>query len=67
MQMTLKMIAIWYKDSGFKINEHKTELFLFHDNYTHKVTITIQCVQIISTLSMNVPGAIFNTNVTWSD
>jgi hypothetical protein len=54
------------KDSGLKVNESKTEICLFHQNDTHKVTILLQNEIITSKKSMKLLGVLFNSKLNWS-
>jgi hypothetical protein len=39
--MQLEIIVKYIKDFGLKVNESKTEICLFHQNDTQKITLTL--------------------------
>ncbi len=46
LTVTLITVNKWVKDVELKVNESKTELFLFHRKYTQAVNITFSKVLI---------------------
>ena len=63
----LKHITKWFKDSGLKINEEKTELCLFHRNDHAPITISLNGVTLKSKPSINVLGVKFDCKLSWND
>ena len=61
-----RIIAIWLKESGLKVNEEKTELCLFYKKDTHPVEIIFNNVIVKSIPYMNVLGVCFESKLTWS-
>jgi hypothetical protein len=61
----LDKILKWLKDSGFKVNENKTELCIFHRNETTEGQLQIGESLIASKEGMNVLGMTFNSKFKW--
>ena len=66
MQIKLKIITTWLRDSGLKVNEQKTELCLFYKRDTPPVEIIINNIPVKSATSMNVLGVSFDSKLTWT-
>ena len=66
LESKLELILKWLTDSGLKVNENKTELCLFHRKDTHPITILLNNATIVSKLSINVLGVLFDSKLTWS-
>jgi hypothetical protein len=58
----LDTINRWLKDSGFNVDEGKTEVCLFHRLDCQQITLNINKPQIRSQDSMNVLGVTFDCN-----
>ena len=63
---TSTMIA-WFKKSGLKVNEQKTDFCVFHKNDTRSVTLTIDNQQYKSSNQMKILGVVFDTKLTWNE
>ena len=57
------MIITWLKDSGLKVNDSKTDLCLFHPADTQRIVIDINGYLIMSNLTINVVGVIFDSKL----
>jgi hypothetical protein len=66
MENALIRISKWFKDSGLKVNNAKTDLCLFYKNDTAPITLTLGIEEIRSNKSMNVLGIMFDSKLTWS-
>lgn len=66
MENALIRISKWFKDSGLKVNNAKTDLCLFYKNDTAPITLTLGIEEIRSNKSMNVLGIVFDSKLTWS-
>ena len=67
MQADLEAMTKWSRQSGLCVNESKTEMCLFHRNYTRLVTLTINNTIVTSTPQINVLGVIFDTKLQWNE
>ena len=65
MSAKLALIIKWFKDSGLKVNESKTELCLFHRKDQPPVQILINNVMLTSKPHMNVLGITFDSKLNW--
>jgi hypothetical protein len=66
MEKSLEMITKWFRDSGLKVNESKTEICLFHRMDYPPIVIKIGDSTIKTSKSMNVLGVIFDSKLQWS-
>ena len=67
MEVKLKKIETWYRQSGLLVNESKTCLCLFYYKDTTPIEITLKYVKIRSTTKINVLGVIFDQKLQWAD
>ena len=67
MEVKLKRIVDWLKDSGMKVNESKTDLCLFYKGDSTPISINLYGKTIISNKTMNVLGVIFDSKMQWSN
>ena len=67
MTAKLSLIIKWFKDSGLKVNESKTELCLFHRKDQLPIEIDINNTKLISKNSINVLGITFDSKLNWQN
>ena len=67
MTAKLSLIIKWFKDSGLKVNESKTELCLFHRKDQLPIEIEINNTKLISKNSINVLGITFDSKMNWQN
>ena len=67
MTAKLSLIIKWFKDSGLKVNESKTELCLFHRKDQLPIEIDINNTKLISKNSINVLGITFDSKMNWQN
>jgi hypothetical protein len=60
MEKSLEAITKWLKQSGLKVNQEKTELWLFHKNFTVPVKIKLDNALIKSKATINVLEVLFD-------
>ena len=65
MSAKLTLIIKWFKDSGLKVIESKTELCLFQRKYQPPVEFEIKNMMLTSKHSMNVLRMAFNSKLNW--
>ena len=60
--MTRKLILItkWLKELGLKVNESKTEMFLFHREDIHPIELIVNNTNVKSMQSMHVLGVSYS-------
>jgi len=59
-------LALWFKASGLKVNESKTEFCVFHKNKKSKVSLSVCGTQVTQSESIKILGVIFDQNLNWS-
>ena len=62
MELKLKIIVKWLKESGLKVNETKTEACILYRKDTPQVKIIVNNVPIMSKDHINVLGVIWMAN-----
>ena len=67
MEVKLKRIMDWLKDSGMKVNESKTDLCLFYKGDSTPISLNLYGKTIVSNKTMNVLGVIFDSKMQWSN
>ena len=67
LEKDLEIMTKWLRDSGLKVNEEKTELYLFHRFDHHPITIELNGKQILSSNKMNILGVTFDSKLQWGD
>ena len=67
MKQSLEMIIKWLKDSGLKVNDAKTEIYLFYRANTQPIEIEINGSIITSKQTMNMLGIQFDSKLQWGD
>jgi len=60
-------LALWFKASGLKVNEEKTECCVFHKNKKVKGSISVCDTQVSLSAKIKILGITFDQNLTWSD
>ena len=63
MEQKLEMITKWLKNSGLKVNENQTEVFLFHRNDKQIISLSVQDQIISSKNTMNVLAVTSNSKL----
>ena len=66
LEIDLRFIISWLRDSGLKVNEKKTEICLFHRLDLRSVTVNVGANRILSSNTMNVLGVSFDSKMQWS-
>ena len=66
IELKLEMITKWLRDSGFVVNEAKTELCLFHKNDKPCIEIRVGTQIVKSKKFINVLGVTFDSKLIWS-
>ena len=67
MELKLRKIMDWLKDSGMKVNESKTDLCLFYKEDSTPISLNLYGKTIVSNKTMNVLGVIFDSKMQWSN
>ena len=67
MKKSLEAITKCLRDSGFKVNDSKTEMCLFHRSDKKIITINLNNCIIKSTPEIKVLGIIFNSKLQWTE
>ena len=60
------LLINWFKASGLKVNENKTEVCIFHKNDIRCETITLGDTCIKSSKSMKILGVLFDQKLKWN-
>ena len=63
MEKDLEIMTKWLKDSVLKVNESKTELCLFHQKDSPKISIRLNLKTFNSSTSMKVLGITFDSKL----
>ena len=66
MEIKLRKIIKWLKNSGLKVNESKTEICMFHRKDTTQVEINVSGIPVKSKDHMNVVGVMFDSKLNWA-
>ena len=66
MQLKLKLIVKWLKDSDLKVIKANTEACLLYCKDTPQVEISVAGVLVKSKDHMNVLGIMFDSKLTWA-
>ena len=67
MELKLRKIMDWLKDSGMKVNESKTDLCLFHRGDSTPISLNLYGKIVTSNKKINVLGVIFDSKLQWAD
>ena len=67
MELKLRKIMDWLKDSGMKVNESKTDLCLFHRGDSTPISLNLYGKIVTSNKKINVLGVIFDSKFQWAD
>ena len=67
MELELGWIAKWLTDSGMRVNEQKTDLYLFYKDDTTPITVSLNGKSIKSNKNINVLLVIFDSKLKWAD
>ena len=65
MKNALENVIKWFKDSGLKVNDEKTDMCVFYRNDTPPIKIVINTIEIISSKTINVLGVLFDQKLNW--
>ncbi|MBF0208930.1 MAG: reverse transcriptase family protein, partial [Oligoflexia bacterium] len=65
VKMKAEFLLKWYRDSGLKVNETKTEVCIFSHVDTEPKNITLQGKLITTNKSIKVLGVLFDSKLTW--
>ena len=65
MQKKIERIPKWLRESGFKVNENKTELWLFHKKDQPTINLTFNNQIRDSKKQMNILGVAFDSKLNW--
>ena len=66
LQEQLNKLMKWFKASGLKINEDKTEFIVFYHRDVTQVTINLSGKEIKSSQKIKVLGILFDSKMDWS-
>jgi hypothetical protein len=64
---SLEAVTKCLRNSGLKVNQSKTELFLFHKNDTAQIFIKLNDASKFSSNVINVLEELFDSNLEWSN
>ena len=64
---TLSRLSLWFKDSGLKVNENKTEITIFHKNNCHQQEIIINGAVIRTKETIKVLGITMDSTLSWHE
>ena len=67
MEKSLEAITKWLKQSGMKVNQNKTEAFLFYKQDIAPIQLKVGNARIQSKKSINVLGVIFDSKLKWEN
>jgi len=63
----LTKMSLWFKNSGLKVNEEKTEVVIFFKNNCHPEDVMITEKIIRTKNTMKVLGVLMDSTLTWND
>jgi hypothetical protein len=63
----LTKMSLWFKNSGLKVNEDKTEVAIFFKNNCHPEDVMITGKVIRTKNTMKVLGVLMDSTLTWND
>ena len=61
------MLSLWFKNSGLKVNENKTEITIFYKNNCHQEEVKINKTTIRTKETIKVLGITMDTTLTWHE
>ena len=65
MKTKLELITKWFKDSGLKVNEGKTDMCLLYKKDIPPVILNLNGNDLLSKDSMNILGVAFDCKLNW--
>jgi hypothetical protein len=63
----LTTISLWFKSSGLKVNEEKTEIAIFYKNNCNPADVLINGNNVRTKSTINVLGIMMDTTLTWHE
>ena len=63
----LTMMSLWFKNSGLKVNEEKTEITIFHKNNCNPADVLINGTNVRTKNTIKVLGIVMDTTLTWHE
>ena len=63
----LTMMSLWFKNSGLKVNEEKTEITIFHINNCNPADVLINGTNVRTKNTIKVLGIVMDTTLTWHE
>ena len=64
---TLSRLSLWFKDSGLKVNEQKTEITIFHKNNSRLEDVIVNGAVIRTKETIKVLGLTMDTTLSWHE
>jgi len=63
----LTNISLWFKSSGLKVNEEKTEIAIFYKNNCNPADVLINGINVRTKNTIKVLGIMMDTTLTWHE